>query len=154
MNLKICTKILLGALVLSISGLVAAQERTDDAAVWKVVESQWEAGQSADDQWVDELLTKDFVGWPSNSPAPRSRESVRMWERFNQKHWDGEAHELYPLSIVVHEDVAVVHYLYSNAGKNSKGEVEVINGRFTDVLVRVGGDWKFLSWHGGPNSAD
>ena len=63
--------------------------------------------------------------------------------------WDGKAHELYPLSIVVHGDTAVAHYLYTNSAENSEGELVTSNGRYTDVLVRVDGEWKFFSWHGG-----
>jgi ketosteroid isomerase-like protein len=59
------------------------------------------------------------------------------------------AHELYPLAIVVHGDVAVAHYLYTSAFKRRDGDVEVNNGRYSDVLVRTPDGWKFLSWHGG-----
>jgi ketosteroid isomerase-like protein len=59
------------------------------------------------------------------------------------------AHELYLLSIVVHDDVAVAHYLYSSAYKPKNGEIEMNNGRYTDVLVRTEDGWKFIAWHGG-----
>jgi ketosteroid isomerase-like protein len=59
------------------------------------------------------------------------------------------AHELYPLSIVVRGDVAVAHYLYSSATRLTDENIEVGNGRYTDVLVRTEDGWKFLSWHGG-----
>ena len=89
------------------------------------------------------------MGWPSQSPAPRSKASTRMWARFNANQAKGLTHELYPLSIVVHGDVAIVHYLYTSAMQNRDKSVEMENGRYTDVLVRDGGAWKFLSWHGG-----
>jgi len=28
-------------------------------------------------------------------------------------------------------------------------QTSLTNGRFTDILVREDGSWKFLSWHGG-----
>ena len=58
-------------------------------------------------------------------------------------------HELYPLSFVVHGDMAVVHYLYTLAVQTRDKKVVVTNGRYTDVLVRDGTQWKFISWHGG-----
>jgi ketosteroid isomerase-like protein len=58
-------------------------------------------------------------------------------------------YELYPLSITVHGDVAVAHYLYSTAFKKKDGDIEMSNGRYTDVLVRTEDGWKFLAWHGG-----
>jgi hypothetical protein len=37
----------------------------------------------------------------------------------------------------------------TSAYKDKKGDVEVSNGRYSDILVRVEDGWKFLSWHGG-----
>jgi len=145
---------IIGTLVLVTSGNVLAQATTDDAAVWSVVERQWEASQQGDSKWVDTLLAEDFTGWSNANPTPRTKESVRMWQKFESKQWDGEMHELYPLSIVVHGDMAVAHYLYSNAGEDAEGETRVINGRFTDVLVRIDGEWKFIAWHGGSDGDD
>jgi hypothetical protein len=50
---------------------------------------------------------------------------------------------------VEEHDTAVAHYLYSNATENRDGETDVSNGRYTDVLVRIDGQWKFIAWHGG-----
>jgi ketosteroid isomerase-like protein len=58
-------------------------------------------------------------------------------------------YELYPLSITVHGDVAIAHYLYSSAFKSKKGDIEMSNGRYTDTLVRTEDGWKFIAWHGG-----
>jgi len=52
----------------------------------------------------------------------------------------------------VHGDTAVVHYLYTMAIQTKDKRVETSNGRFTDVLVRDGADWKFVSWHGGDDA--
>ncbi len=137
------------ALVLASGGPLFAQAPDDDGAVWLVVEEQWEAAQDGDQKWIERLLAADFVGWPNDAPAPRDKGSTRMWNSFQDKRWDGMAHELYLLNIVVHGDTAIAHYLFTNAGKNSEGEIEVHNGRYTDVLVRIDGEWKFLAWHGG-----
>ena len=59
------------------------------------------------------------------------------------------AHELYPLAIVVDGDVAIAHYLYTSAYQNKDDEVEMNNGRYTDILVRTAEGWKFIAWHGG-----
>jgi ketosteroid isomerase-like protein len=127
-----------------------AQGSADDqAAVWAVVEEIWAAEQRGDVDWVDEMLSADFMGWPANSPAPRSRASTRMWARFDSDQSKGLAHELYPLSIVVHGDMAIVHYLYTTVVQTKDRETVRTNGRYTDVLVRDDGDWKFISWHGG-----
>jgi ketosteroid isomerase-like protein len=139
---------ILAALVAS--GALYAQETQDDqAAVWAIVEQAWIATERGDANWVDEMLLADFVGWPAQSPAPRNKASTRMWARYDGGSSEGLVHELYPLSIVVHGDVAVVHYLYTSAVQNRDKESVVRNGRFTDVLARDDGGWKFIAWHGG-----
>ena len=72
-------------LVLCVAGVPAyAQGSADDqAAVWAVVEELWAAVERGDVDWVDDMLSADFMGWPGNSAAPRSRASTRMWARFN-----------------------------------------------------------------------
>ena len=146
--------VLPGMVILGANSALLAQDTHDDAAVLVVIEQQWEASEKGDSKWIDSLLAEDFTGWTNGTPAPRTKDSIRKWEKFESKQWDGIVHELYVLSLVVHGDTAVAHYLYSNAGKNSKGETEVNHGRFTDVLVRIEGEWKFLAWHGGAEDDD
>lgn len=133
---------------------VAPQPTDDYVEVWSVIEQQWEATQRGDRRWVEQLLSANFKGWPKNSPAPRDMASTRMWNDFGAKQSKGLAHELYPLATVIHGNTAVAHYLYTNARENKDGETEVVNGRYTDVLVRVDGQWKFIAWHGGDDSED
>jgi len=143
--------IILGA-CLAFSGPVVAQEVANDQAdVWSVIEQQWDAIEKGDKKWPERFLTDEFSGWPKDSPAPRSKSSTQMWVRFNDTQGNVVAHELYPLAIVVHGDIAIAHYLYTSAYKDKEDGVEVSNGRFTDILVRVEDGWKFLSWHGGDN---
>ena len=72
-----------------------------------------------------------------------------MWDRFNNEQGQIVAHELYPLEIGVEGDTAIVHYLYSSAFESKDDDIEMSNGRYTDVLVRTDDGWKFLAWHGG-----
>lgn len=137
-------------LVILATGTALAQDERDDATdVWIAVEAQWAAVEKSDKRWIDRMLADKFFGWAKNSPAPRSKKSTAMWNRFNEQQGKVVAHELYPLEIVVHKDTAIVHYLYTSAYEDKDGEVEMNNGRFTDILVRTNGGWKFLGWHGG-----
>jgi ketosteroid isomerase-like protein len=145
--------VLSGILLLTAASAVAQSpaddQANDQAAVWAAVEAIWAAQESANADWIEQMLSADFMGWPNSSPAPRSKASIRMWYRFDQQQASGIAHELYPLSIVVHGNMAVVHYLYSNAVQTRDKKTSVSSGRYTDVLVRDEGAWKFISWHGG-----
>jgi ketosteroid isomerase-like protein len=137
-------------LLLSASATPAQESAANDhAAAWATVENMWAAEERGGDDWADEMLSADFMGWSNASPAPRSKSSTRMWARFNADQTKGLTHELYPLSIVVHGDTAVLHYLYTMAVQTKDKKTVLSNGRFTDILVRDGTDWKFLSWHGG-----
>lgn len=129
---------------------VGAQDESDDAAnVLLTIEREWEASRKGDQDKIDDMLTDDFMGWGNNSPAPRSKTSTSNWSRFRAEMGRVVRYEIYPLSITIHGDVAVAHYLYSSAFKNKKGEIEMSDGRYTDILVRSEDGWKFIAWHGG-----
>jgi len=147
---------ILGTAVLFGTSTAFAQTSTenqlnDQADVWAQVEQQWTAEEKGDNKWMDKLLTDDFTGWNKASPSPRGKSSTKMWNRFNEQISNMVAHELYPLSIVVHGDVAVAHYMYTSANKHKSrdGKIETNNGRYTDILVRTDDGWKFLAWSGG-----
>lgn len=138
------------AVLLTVSATAAAQDTNDDQAdVWAIIEGQWVSEEKGDDEWIDSLLADDFSGWGKTSPAPRSRSSTKMWDRFSDEQGQIVAHELYPLAIVVNGDVAVAHYLYTTAYEDKDDVVEMNNGRYTDVLVRTADGWRFIAWHGG-----
>ena len=135
--------------LLLVGTAIAQDERDDETDVWIAVEAQWDANENGDEKWIDRMLIDSFYGWDNETPAPRSKSSTRMWVRFNSEQGNIVAHELYPLEIVVEGDTAIVHYLYSSAYENKKGEVETSHGRYTDILVRTDDGWMFLGWHGG-----
>lgn len=136
------------------SGSALAQDSSEEAAVWAVIESTWDDDQRGDNRWMEDSLADDFMGWPNSSPAPMSKSSAKSWSDFFNKHSKGMQHELYPLSIVVHGDMAVAHYLYRNVTEDDEGDMQVSNGRYTDIFVREDGSWKFIAWHGGDDPDD
>jgi ketosteroid isomerase-like protein len=148
-------KLIFAGVLLSAFGSTVAQDTEDDQAdVWAAVEEQWVADEKGDKKWVDRVLTDDFSGWGNDSPAPRSKSSTKMWDRFNDELGKSVMHELYPLQIVVHGDVAIAHYLYSSAFEDKEGKVKVNSGRYSDVLVRTEEGWHFIAWHGGNDPDD
>jgi len=127
-----------------------AQETGDDAAdVLLTIGEQWEAQQKGDDKWPERMLADNFMGWGKTSPAPRSKSSTINWNRVDEKLGHMIQHELYPLSVTVHENVAIAHYLYTSAFQGKDDDIEMRNGRYTDVLIRTEDGWKFIAWHGG-----
>ena len=141
--------VLMTTLLMSPAIGLAQDSAGDEAAVWAAVEAIWTAEERGDNARADDMLSEDFMGWPNSAPAPRGKDSTSMWREFNSDQQKGLVHELYPLSIVVHDDVAIAHYLYSSAFQAKDGEIDTDNGRYTDVLVRTDDGWRFLAWHGG-----
>jgi ketosteroid isomerase-like protein len=146
-------KLAVTTILLAVSGTALAQDSADDEAdVILTIEEQWEAEQDGDNDWLDEKLVEAFSAWPTEAPAPRSKSSTRLWSRFADTQGQMVEHELYFQNIVVHGDVAVAHYFYTSAYQDKDDNVDVTNGRYTDVLVRTEGGWKFLAWHGGDDN--
>ena len=146
-----CTKLVLACASLLVATSALAQDiRDDEADVLLTIEREWQASQKGDQDAVDDSLVTEFMGWTRTSPAPRSKTSTSKWSRLADKEIGKVLrYELYPLSVTVHGDVAVAHYLYSTAFKSKDGTIELNNGRYTDVLVRTEDGWKFIAWHGG-----
>lgn len=123
--------------------------RDDEADVLLTIERAWEANRKGDHDDFDDMLLDNFMGWSKSSPAPRSKNSTSRWHRLNDEVGRVMRYELYPLWVTVQDDVAVAHYLYSIAVKKKDGEIEMSNGRYSDVLLRTEDGWKFLAWQGG-----
>lgn len=147
----IMTSVLMLAAGIVFAQATPANPVDDQADVWAQIEAQWNAEEKGDNKWMDRVLTDDFSGWSKESPAPRGKASTKMWDRFNDEVSQMVAHELYPLSIVVHDDVAIAHYMFTSANKSKSkdGKIETSNGRYTDILVRTDDGWKFIAWSGG-----
>ena len=143
------TLVLLSTLFAGPDTALAQDDADDSADVWSVIERQWNAEEKGDRNWVERMLVEDFSGWDKVAPAPHSKASTKMWDRVDEKRGRPIEHELFPLSIVVHGDVANAHYLYTQAFEDTEGKIEMNNGRYTDVLVRTEDGWKFIAWHGG-----
>lgn len=87
--------------------------------------------------------------WGTGSPMPRGKASLKHWSRFESEDNTALEHELFPISITITGDVAVVQCNYTVARENCKKEQETVTGLCTDVLVKNGNDWKFIAWPGG-----
>jgi hypothetical protein len=122
--------------------------------VWKVIEAEWNAGIEQDTALYDKFLHEKFLAWNNQHPMPRDKSSFKKWNRYETENSKLLIVVLYPLGIVVHGNTAVAHYFYSNASENRKKERKTIHGRFTDILVKENGTWRFLSWSGGENPTD
>jgi len=53
------------------------------------------------------------------------------------------------VAIKVHGDFAFAHYYYASLYQEKKGEEEVSQGRWTDILKKEGDKWLLIGDHGG-----
>lgn len=122
--------------------------------VWGVIQAQWDASMQKDETWPQRFLHEQFQGWDNENPTPRDRDATQRWNRYGWETSTALMQQLHPIGIVVVGNTAVAHYVYSTAAENRDGERETTHGRFSDILVRDGGTWRFLAWHGGDDPTD
>jgi hypothetical protein len=57
------------------------------------------------------------------------------------------------LAIKIHGNIAIVHYYFTDVSKHGEEE-EMVQGRWTDILIKQGDKWIMIGDHGGPNPVD
>jgi len=145
------TRIILSmALLFGFTG--AATAETWNAAqqeVWNVEIQQWKMDSAKDFSWIDTMAHDNLSFWSTADAVPRGKASVRLWSRFGAEDSTTLVHELFPHSITITGNVAVVQYHYMAGRENAKKERETITGKYTDVLIKENGKWMFIAWAGG-----
>ena len=107
---------------------------------------------------ADDLIAcfhEDFVGWGLGSTVPTSKADrmKSIVDAFENN--DSETMLFKPVSVIVKGNMAVISYLDTakNTNKTTK-EVEYSTQRWTDVCLKDGGKWYWISDHGVDLSAD
>jgi hypothetical protein len=145
------TRIVLSmALLCGFAGPAAAE--TWNAAqqeVWNLEQQQWKMDSAKDTSWMDTMVHDNLRYWSTGDAVPRDKSSLKLWTRYNEQSSTTLVHELFPHSITITGNVAVVQYHYMVARENDKKERETATGQYTDVLIKEDGKWKFIAWAGG-----
>ena len=130
--------------------LAAAQTwNAEQQEVWKLEEQQWQMSKDKDVSWIDKMVHPNISYWDVDQPGPQNKASLVRWNRYNNTNATVLEQELFPISLTITGNIAVVQYRYSVARENYKKERETATGRYTDVLVKEGGRWLFIAWSGG-----
>lgn len=137
------------AAALSLAVFAGAACADDQQDVWKVEEQQWKLAAAKDNSWIDTMVHPNLRFWEAGAPMPRNKASLQHWARYDNSNSTTLEYELLPVSTTITGNVAVVQYYYMMARENAKKERETFTGRYTDVLVKEGGKWLFLTWTGG-----
>jgi len=121
----------------------------DQQDVWKVEQLQWKLATSKDSSWIETLVHPNLRMWETGAPMPRDKASLQRWARYDNANGTTLEYELMPIATTITGNVAVVQYYYMMGRENYKKERETVTGHYTDVLVKEGGKWLFLTWSGG-----
>jgi hypothetical protein len=149
MTIRALVVSVLAALV-TITGTAAAQTWTpEQQEIWKFEELQWQMARDKDLTWVDKMVHPNASVWDSARPMPQNRASLARWNRYDNTAGSVLEQEIFPISVTITGNIAVVQYRYQVARENYKKERESVTGRYTDVLVKEGGRWLFIAWAGG-----
>ncbi len=136
--------ILLGTWISSPEWANAQEWTSAQQELWKLEESY--IGHLKDGNFEDmgALYDADFVGWPSYASEPLDRANGKasleeIYEKAKIK-W----YELHPKAIVIHDHVAIVHYLAEIMLEDSEGKEEVDSTRITHTWLNEGKGWKII----------
>lgn len=134
----------------TLAGTASAMEwNAEQQEVWKLEQQQWKMSAAEDMTWIDTMLHPNMTFWEAGAPMPRDKASLKHWSRFDAENGSTLEQELFPISVTITGNIAVVQYHYMVARENYKKERERVTGHYTDVLVKEGGRWLFLTWAGG-----
>lgn len=134
----------------ALANVGAAQTwNADQQEVLKLEDQQWKMSMEKDVSWIDKMVHNNLSYWDNDQVAPQNKASLARWNRYNNTNGTVLEQELFPISVTMTGNIAVVQYRYTVARENTKKERETVSGRYTDVLVKDAGKWMFIAWAGG-----
>ena len=144
-NLKIKT-ILLTA-VLLIPAYASADNWSKEQMEVLKFEEACVSAKSAD-QLMD-CFHKDFVGWGQGSTVPTTKADRKKGIVESFANSESETMLFKPLSVIVKGNMAVISYIDSSKSTNkTTKEITYSTQRWTDVCLKDGGRWYWISDHG------
>ena len=150
MTSRLLALVATAAALMSFAGTASAQAWTaEQQEVWKVEEQQWKMAAAKDLGWIDTMVHPNLSYWETGMAMPQNVASLARWNRYQNATGATLEQELFPISITITGNVAVVHYYYQSAREDLEKKRSMTTGRYTDVLLKEGGKWRFIAWTGG-----
>jgi ketosteroid isomerase-like protein len=116
---------------------------------WQTVEAYWQCFAEGDAECFLTYLHDDFSGWTNTNALPRDKEDMSLYLPLGFETSQTLLHDVDPVAINVHDNVAIVHYYYSRTFVDSSGARKSDTGRWTDILKKQGDRWVMIADHGG-----
>jgi hypothetical protein len=143
---------LLGITILFVfsKDIPAQQWSAEQQEVWQTIDAQWQADKDGKN-WVEEFVHPDCVGWSMVAPMPRTKAVTNRWLNAYKSNDKIIEYQIDPLSIVIKNNMAIVHYYYLMLTVNKDSNPEKEKGRWTEIWIKEGNKWLLLGWQGGPD---
>ena len=141
-------------LLLGSTTLFAQEWSAAQKDVWKNVEAYWALDAAGNTEGFLTYFHADYAGWSITNAMPSSKEAAKKFITHGHKTSKTLVHDLQPVSIKIHGNVAFVHYHYVQIAKNSEGKDKESSGRWTDILMKQGDKWVLIGDNGGRTSKE
>ena len=135
--------------LLSSAQLFGQEWSAEQKEVWKNVETYWDLGAKKDLEGFMDYFHDDFIGWSNRNALPNNKASRRKSISHSFETTTVLIQELQPVAIIIHGNVAIVHYYYSEVSKDVEGKENNESGRWTDILMKQGDKWVMIGDSGG-----
>ena len=138
---------------LLLTGPLFAQEWSEEQKeAWAFELDYWKAFAARDVAATVAMMHDSYRGWSYSTSVPGTKESNKMAISHYFPITKNFGYNATPIAILVHGNVAVVHYFIGFHDTNEKGEHESSEDRWTDTLIKENGKWMLLADHGGATS--
>ena len=144
-------KSLLVVAIIFFAGLLNAQSFSkSEQKVIDAVKSYWSDSVGKDkNAWID-AFHDSYKGWDVDNKVVSTKENNMKWINYSWGKSTTLFWDITPIGVVLHNDIAVVHYYYTTIDKDKEsGKETTTKGKWTDVILNDGGEWKLVADHGG-----
>ena len=129
---------------------VLSQELSpEQQEVWQFIENCQDAIAAEDEEAFD-CFHDEFIGWFYPDLLPRTAEAQRSFMAIQFDTTEIPAAYVTPIAVQVYGDFAIAHYFVRYVIRSQDGSDAEARDRYTDVLIKENGNWKWISDHGGP----
>jgi len=154
MKIRIISLSIIGLAMFLRTGVFAQQWSDSQKEVWKNVETYWDLAAKGDTEGLLTYFHSDFSGWVNSAHLPHDKATREKFIRFYNPKTKTLLHDIKPLAIKIHGNIAIVHYSYTDVSKYGEEKEKSEQGRWTDILMKQGDKWVMIADHGGSTSAN
>jgi len=117
--------------------------------LWKQVELMWQWAREKNTRAIKAAIHPHYTGWDKNDLSPHDRDIALKSISTGA---DIISYQLHPLHIeTFNESVGIIHYTYSAAIELKDKSRQQITGRWTEIYMKMDGNWMLIGVHGGPD---